>query len=282
VYKICNFSKRRYAKTFPGIEYWLSIVPVLPLVEFAVKEFCCSVLENLFGRRFRPPLSHANIPGGPDVTGYNIMQVTERLRTFKFGSIRNAVTGRLSLAIAPTLDWAKGLFRTGPAVSTGGVGSGMVRGQAISNAQTALQRANVAVTVRPYDPGNIAFNLQKSLTAPDTIPAGSSVTLFTDPSGKVRTFSVAPPDVSAMSTEISALQASQASLQTGVDAAKTMASDVAALKAQLANLQAAHTKELAARDQQIATLTTTTQQLQSSLADVRTQLGRIAPPGPRG
>lgn len=37
VYKVCNFSKRRYVKTFPGVEYWLSIVPVLPIVEFAVK-----------------------------------------------------------------------------------------------------------------------------------------------------------------------------------------------------------------------------------------------------
>jgi len=39
---------------------------------------------------------------------------------------------------------------------------------------------------------------------------------------------------------------------------------------------------LAARDQQIATLTTNTQQLQSSLTDVQTQIGKITPRGKKG
>lgn len=49
VYKICNFSKRKYVKSFPTIEYWLSAVPVLPLIGKAVEKFCCAVLPEWFG-----------------------------------------------------------------------------------------------------------------------------------------------------------------------------------------------------------------------------------------
>jgi DNA-binding beta-propeller fold protein YncE len=44
VYNICNFTKRRYVKSFPTWEYWLSTVPILPLVKQALAKFCCTVL----------------------------------------------------------------------------------------------------------------------------------------------------------------------------------------------------------------------------------------------
>jgi hypothetical protein len=44
VYHICNFSKRRYVKSFRTVEYWLSTVPVLPIVKEAFTKFCCMVM----------------------------------------------------------------------------------------------------------------------------------------------------------------------------------------------------------------------------------------------
>jgi hypothetical protein len=44
VYHICNFDKRRYVKTFRTYGYWLSTVPLLPLVKRAFARFCCEVL----------------------------------------------------------------------------------------------------------------------------------------------------------------------------------------------------------------------------------------------
>ena len=44
VYNICNFTKRRYVKSFPTWEYWLSTIPILPLVKQALSRFCCTVL----------------------------------------------------------------------------------------------------------------------------------------------------------------------------------------------------------------------------------------------
>jgi hypothetical protein len=53
VYKVCNFSRRRYVKSFPTIDYWLSIVPIMPVVQRLVEEFCCLVLPDLF-TSYRP------------------------------------------------------------------------------------------------------------------------------------------------------------------------------------------------------------------------------------
>lgn len=43
VYKICNFTKRRYVKSFNTYGYWLSTVPVLPLAKRLFAKFCCWV-----------------------------------------------------------------------------------------------------------------------------------------------------------------------------------------------------------------------------------------------
>ena len=48
IYNICNFSKRKYVRSFPTVEYWLSILPVIPMIGKAVGELCCMVLPGLF------------------------------------------------------------------------------------------------------------------------------------------------------------------------------------------------------------------------------------------
>ena len=43
IYHICNFSKRHYVKTFRTYGYWLSTIPILPIVKQLVKKFCCTI-----------------------------------------------------------------------------------------------------------------------------------------------------------------------------------------------------------------------------------------------
>ncbi len=43
VYKICNFTKRRYVKSFNTYGYWFSTVPILPLAKRLFAKFCCMV-----------------------------------------------------------------------------------------------------------------------------------------------------------------------------------------------------------------------------------------------
>lgn len=45
VHHICNFSKRKYVKSFKMVEYWMSVIPVMPLVREAFAQFCCMVIE---------------------------------------------------------------------------------------------------------------------------------------------------------------------------------------------------------------------------------------------
>lgn len=44
VFKICNFSKRRYVKSVQLVEYWLSSTPIIPMLKKAFADFCCKVL----------------------------------------------------------------------------------------------------------------------------------------------------------------------------------------------------------------------------------------------
>lgn len=43
-FKICNFTKRRYVKSVQLMEYWLSTVPILPIIKTALADFCCKVI----------------------------------------------------------------------------------------------------------------------------------------------------------------------------------------------------------------------------------------------
>lgn len=46
VYHICNFTKRQYVKTFNTYGYWLSTVPILPIIKKSFAKFCCSVMGS--------------------------------------------------------------------------------------------------------------------------------------------------------------------------------------------------------------------------------------------
>ena len=45
VLRICNLGPRQFAGSFPSVYYWLSIVPLIPLLRQALEEMCC----NAFG-----------------------------------------------------------------------------------------------------------------------------------------------------------------------------------------------------------------------------------------
>jgi hypothetical protein len=54
VYQICNFHNRKYVHTFPTVEYWMSLVPVIPLLKQQVEKLCCRVFAEMFDK-FVPP-----------------------------------------------------------------------------------------------------------------------------------------------------------------------------------------------------------------------------------
>src|SRR5205085_7777245 len=58
VYQVCNFSRRKYVKTFPTGEYWFSLVPIVPLISKAFETFCCTIFPDLFAN-YKAPQSGA-------------------------------------------------------------------------------------------------------------------------------------------------------------------------------------------------------------------------------
>ncbi len=43
---ICNFTKRHYVKSFPTWSYWMSTIPILPLLKKGFAMFCCSTSRD--------------------------------------------------------------------------------------------------------------------------------------------------------------------------------------------------------------------------------------------
>ena len=45
IINICNFGCRKFAGGFPSLFYWMSLIPVVPLIKFLVTELCCGVAK---------------------------------------------------------------------------------------------------------------------------------------------------------------------------------------------------------------------------------------------
>jgi hypothetical protein len=51
IQSICNFGCRRYAGSFPAMSYWLSAVPVIPMLNEIVSMLCCADWLQLLGKK---------------------------------------------------------------------------------------------------------------------------------------------------------------------------------------------------------------------------------------
>lgn len=276
VWKVCNFSQRRYVKTFPGVEYWLSVVPILPIVELAIREFCCLTFTGLFSSFKQPQglaLSVAKIPSAPEA-----FSAVTKLKTLNFSGLTTTLQNRIAPVTGTATDYVKTLFGGAAPASAPSVPANSVTGQPLAQAQKALGDQKILVDVKPYDAASIRANIVRATAAPSQIPAGSAVTLYTDAAGNVKGFEIASPQVQALTAQVKSVEQTQAAAEPLITAAPAIEADVAALKIQLANLQTTHQQELATRDAQIAQLMASAQQIQSSLGEFKTQIAKLVPP----
>jgi hypothetical protein len=300
VYNICNLDQRRYVKTFPGVEYWLSIVPVLPILEYVVREVCCYVFNF---ESFLPKgeqAANVNFTEGARTFYAKKSQVTN----FNLASVSTLIGNKLTGSRSFAGDFASSLFRPAAAAPqpAAAVSGDRVTGKPLAEAQ-ALLAPNVMVNVEPYDAGNLATNVTRSIAAPTAIPAGSSATLFVDEAGNVKYFTVAPYQVQEVQKQVTAVTAAQAAAQPILNNVAVVTNQLADLRLQITNLQATHTqelatrdaaiadvktqlaslqaasaKELAARDTLIANLTSSTQELRTTLTNLSTQVSKLPKP----
>jgi hypothetical protein len=287
IHQICNFSKRRYVKSFPTVGYWLSIVPIVPLIDRVVEIACCAILPDLFGKFDATTVQTANdrLSTGALQTG---LALFDKAGT---ASMRANVMSGLK-GIGPILGgFLSAKAQEKPAAR---VDKTDVVGQPVDDARTKLaDRGIVVERVEPLDRARGLTNLVRVTTAPTSLPPGTRVTLVEE-DGVVRYYATTRPadqaDFLALSRALG--EAQQAILQRDADL-RAVRSDVQAVTRQQAEIAAVATPdkleniaqlratlesaraELAARDQEIAALRDSVAALRTEVANAPTRLTSI-------
>lgn len=195
IYNICNFDKRKYVKSFPTMGYWLSIVPIWPMLKAAVGKMCCSILPDLFNDRrddvIKPVQSTGSVPATKNnrfkaKTARSGIQTYQRT-DFK-AEIRNQSKSTKFLGQIAS-DGARGFAASGRSKNAG------VRKQAlmdsdVNEAISELNSNNIQVAgVKKYDAKDSRQYLAEFVSTPQRIEPDSKVTLY-QKDGKVAFYKV--------------------------------------------------------------------------------------------
>jgi hypothetical protein len=268
VYKVCNFSRRKYVKSFPTVDYWLSIVPIMPLITKAVEEFCCMVLPDLFGRYTVPEYEPTAERQAPRYRYSKGRAQVETAQGTDFKAKFKDVTKRTTLAASLVADAGRRTL-VQPAADPAVRIANLV-GQPMDHAERSLADRGIGV-VRSSGPGDdltsILGNVLGFLRTPRR---GDEVTLHEE-GGTVRYMTVAEPGRTAAAD---AAAPSVAALSKAVEARDAQ---VAELRLQVQRLEQA--AQPAADDARIAGLEAELRDLRGLRDEVTRLLGSDRPAG---
>jgi hypothetical protein len=292
VYRVCNFSKRKYVKTFPTVGYWLSLVPILPLLRVAVEKLCCAVLPDLFSR-FQPAAPTAN--RRDRFRAQPIRHAAVRTRGFDVSTLTRDVRDRFDFGRTLTTNWFDSMRAQPVATTTRPAARTDVVGQPVDVATTRIEAVGATVArIERFDASAGLGNVLRFTRAPTSIPTGTTVILYQDDQGVVRGFE--PVRATAASTtvvtgtagvlsdeaillreEISRVSESVTAFDdTRTDLASTRSdllaaqAEIATMRAEIARIETDSANALASRDAEIANLRSTTASLTNRLSDVDT------------
>lgn len=265
VYKICNFSLRKYVKSFPTVEYWLSLVPVIPLVGRAVEAFCCAALPDIFGR-LTPPRENT-------FGSQNLFVAVSLLQETNFGNLLSQflkqgqkLGGQL---LKDLLDCAV-IDREEPPPLT----NNSIVGMKVDEAARFLNQRGITVSgVEAYDPCSSLSHLLQSIFAPSRLGDGAGVNLVKAQDGTVRYYTAGATGFGARSKPVES--AGAAGLISGSTGSEPSGSQLGSLRTEMSALQQefVSSKEkfaqaLAERDEAIAELRAQARDAQERLASL--------------
>ena len=235
IYAICNFHRREVV-TFPKLFYWLSAVPIIPLVTEAIGELCCLILPER--------LRAGTKPASDFTSAKSVSALTLQARALDVTALQKNVTGYLQMLGSAGVKAATGRIATleGDARQ---LRADNVLNRSSATVRRSLTGAGVAVnTVRPV---SAAGDLPRLTSLPLALAPGDRVDLFTE-NGKVVFY-----------TRVAAAQARPQTVR--VAEAGVMRSDLDALQRGLAERDLAaeqrlaeHTREIAALKAELASL----------------------------
>ena len=184
VFKVCNFSMRKYVHSFPTVEYWLSVVPIIPVVKMALEKFCCSVLPGFFERftASKPDTTSGFAPGASNTikstqlrSGITFAQqadfhsaVSKVLTTSAPGRtlMKDVFTGSVTRAFTPPPDTA--------------IHRADVEDKPTDEVRKKLEENKIVVDkVEAYDPTKAGQNLIRLTRTPTHLEPGTRVNLVT-------------------------------------------------------------------------------------------------------
>jgi hypothetical protein len=249
VYRVCNFTRRRYVKSFPLIGYWLSVVPFMPFVKKWFTSIACTILPEAF----------ASYEAKTDDTGSDRLSAETIMRaiawsqssdiTSRFREVRN----KTSVASTAAGFAVRSMQPAPPPVGGTTLTSTDLVGKSSEAATEIAASKGLRVQTKPFDPTVGASAITDVAGLFRTAEPGDQVTLFADDAGQVRFYEIAksaPADI------------------VGPDAAP----DVTRLQSQLTQAQTQLNQTLI----QLTTLQTQQAQRDGDLAELRTQLGELS------
>ncbi|MCK4871043.1 MAG: hypothetical protein KAS93_08040, partial [Gammaproteobacteria bacterium] len=239
VVRICNFDKRKTVKSFPTVGYWMSVIPVVPLVKKLFEYVCCSSIPGLFdkyrGNIYKYPTYSATMAAGQRKSYMKTENAQMAVRTYQRADSKSFFRDKQkSFKVAGKLAYDGTIKQAGKArVINTGVKKEALLDSPVTDAVSELQRNNIQVTTKPYDPKKAGSLLQAYTTTPSKIKNGERVTLYEE-KGKVVMYAVEKQStgtVTGVSPEV------QANLEQ-LEQRKYQLSDFADLDADLARVEA--------------------------------------------
>jgi hypothetical protein len=290
VYQVCNFSRRKYVKSFPTVEYWLSLVPVIPLVGKFVEKFCCTILPEFFVGRYKASAA-ANQSAAPAENKFSseaMYKIASVLQQTNFGNMFGDSLKKFAGVGGQLIgDWFECAFQRQemPSGETGQEGNNL-RGAASGMAYLSARGFE-------RDPCNWCGNLLRYLCLPRDMEDDDRGETDGGETGGETSGEGGEVDFKQAAFSSDAAPTGQAAMvkgdsQTGGSAAaeevKSLRREMAALREEFARTQGSYAGALAARDATIASLEATTRDLQANLAvigELQEKINSLTPARPK-
>ena len=262
VYQVCNFSRRKYVKSFPTVEYWLSLVPVIPLVGKFVEKFCCTILPEFFTGKYKASAAaaKASAPSQNKVSSEAMFKIANVLQQTSFGNMFGDSLKKFGWLGGQLIgDWFECAFQRQNLPSG-------EPGQEGEDLQEATGIVQLSRDEFERDPCNWCGNLIRYLCRPRILDSDGRDTSEVGKETRFRRDEIF--NVASTETELTA-RTEQGARAEGFSAGEdvsSLRSEMAALREEFARTQGSYAGALAARDATIASLEATTRDLQASLA----------------
>lgn len=210
VYKICNLGKRKDVWTFPKFEYWLSLVPILPLLKAGISKICCAILPNLFSAytdKYQSSEKEYAV-----VEGATYKQGVQKAKRTDIKVITRENTKAITAPLTLLRD--KVLFPQKNVVDPG-LDKQQLRNMETPAAVAQMEQQGMQVEVKEYTGNQAGKVLEQYQQTPKTIPQNSKVTVYQQ-NGRVLFYAAEPlvqTSVTLDDSKLAELEVRKASLQ---------------------------------------------------------------------